>query len=84
MGFDRLTGRVRIADGRIDILEDGGRFYNDIRINPTNDPNQVFSVGEINFYPASAAGPLGNPQTLGRAVLTGGRLISDLTLRPVD
>ena len=84
MGFDKLTGRVRIADGRIDILEDGGRFYNDIRINPTNDPNQVFSVGEINFYPATAAGTLGNPQTLGRAVLTGGRLISDLTLRPVD
>lgn len=84
VGFDKLTGRVRIADGRIDILEDGGRFYNDIRINPTNDPNQVFSVGEINFYPATAAGPVGNAQTLGRAVLTGGRLISDLTIRPVD
>ena len=84
VGFDKLTGRARITDGRIDILADGGRFYNDIRINPNNDPNQVFSIGEINFYPASAAGTLGNPQTLGRAVLTGGRLISDLTLRPVN
>lgn len=84
IGLDSLTGRARITDGKVDVLSDGVNFSSTVQINPDNRVDEVFRVGDINFYPATAAGTLSAPQRLGEMVMTGGRLESSLTIKPVN
>lgn len=84
IGLDELKGRLRVLNGRVDVTPDESvRFSNTFVVNPLHKDNEVLEVGSVNFYPSTGTG-LSAPQRLGEAVITGGKLDVDLTLKPVN
>ncbi|MEF9957032.1 MAG: hypothetical protein RR767_07515 [Acinetobacter sp.] len=89
MGLDNISGKIRfnnsivIGKNTTDYTVDkqGNVAFNyALNFNPDKDPNEVFRVKDINFYPPNSSNTTG--QRLGEMVMTGGRLSSSLTLTP--
>lgn len=89
MGLDNISGKIRfnnsivIGKNTTDYTVDkqGNVAFNyALNFNPDKNPNEVFRVKDINFYPPNSSNTTG--QRLGEMVMTGGRLSSSLTLTP--
>jgi len=78
LGLDGLTGRVQLGSGsQISVNATSGTFTNVLNINPANAVGGEL-LGTLNFYPNG-----GNAMPLGKIVMTGGQIISNLTVAPV-
>ena len=76
LGLDNLTGNIGF-DNQIKIDKDTVSFNYAFTFNPSQVQDKVFRVRDINLYP-----PTGNGQRLGELAITGGRLVSNMTLKP--
>ena len=78
VGFDNITGNIGF-NNQIKINKDTVAFNYEITFNPGQVQEKVFRVRDVNLYP-----PTGNGQRLGEMAITGGRLVSNITLKPRD
>ena len=78
VGFDNITGNIGF-NNQIKINKDTVAFNYAITFNPGQVQDKVFRVRDVNLYP-----PTGNGQRLGEMAITGGRLVSNITLKPRD
>jgi hypothetical protein len=83
-GLDNITGRIQLATGsQLSIGSNSATLHSVININPDNiKGNELLTT--LNFYPSTSAGGNGTAQTIGKMVLTGGTITSNLTLTPVS
>lgn len=80
IGFDKMSGLVQFNNAIV-INKDNVGFNLGFDFNPDRNPNDVFRVQDINFYPRVDA-VNNKAQRLGEMVMTGGQIRSELTLRP--
>ena len=78
VGLDNITGNIGF-NNQIKINKDTVAFSYALTFNPNQTADKVFRVRDINLYP-----PTGNGQRLGEMAITGGRLVSNMTIRPRD
>ena len=78
LGLDNITGNIGF-NNQIKINKDTVAFNYELTFNPAQVQDKVFRVRDINLYP-----PTGNGQRLGEMAITGGRLVSNMTIRPRD
>lgn len=76
LGLDGLQGSLGL-DNYLKINKDSVDFYAGLTINPANTPAGVLRIRDVNMYPAG-----GNAQRLGEMALTGGKLVSNLNIKP--
>lgn len=76
LGLDNLTGNIGF-NNQIKINKDTVSFSYAFTFNPDQLQDKVFRVRDINLYP-----PTGNGQRLGEMVITGGSLVSNMTIKP--
>lgn len=81
IGFDGMTGRVRIKDGAIDVKSNAVEFRSTTVVNPAQINAEVLRVRNLNFYPSTSVSV---PNRLGELVLTGSTITSSMKLTPVD
>ncbi len=78
LGLDGLTGRIQLGSGsQISVNATSGTFTNVLNINPGNVAGGEL-LGTLNFYPNG-----GSANPVGKIVMTGGQIISNLTVAPV-
>lgn len=80
IGFDKMSGLVQFNNAIV-INKDNVGFNLGFDFNPDRNPNDVFRVQDINFYPRVDA-VNNKAQRLGEMVMTGGQIRSEFTLKP--
>lgn len=80
IGFDNMSGLVQFNNAII-VNKDNVGFNLGFNFNPDNNPNDVFKVKDINFYPRVDA-TNNKAQRLGEMVMTGGQIRSEFMMRP--
>jgi len=83
LGLDNLAGKVGF-DNSIVINKDNVGFNYSFIFNPDKNKDGVFRAKDVNLYPATSTGAIGNPQRLGEIAITGGRLSSNMAITPRD
>lgn len=78
LGLDNITGNIGF-NNQIKINKDTVAFNYELTFNPAQVQDKVFRVRDINLYPQT-----GDGQRLGEMAITGGRLVSNMTIRPRD
>lgn len=93
IGLDNISGRIKLDNGRVDFQNNSGvgavSLQGHVTINPncptsgslsgcTSPDVQALKVGSIDLYPSATA----QPQALASAVMTGGKIFTNLTLTP--
>jgi hypothetical protein len=78
-GLDNITGRIQLATGsQLKIDSNSATLTSVLKINPDNiKGNELLTT--LDFYPAGGAA-----MTIGKMVLTGGTITSNLKLTPVN
>lgn len=81
LGLDNITGRIQLGSGSgISVGSNSGTFTANLIVNPQNiQGNELLTT--LNLYAGNAAPALG-AQTLGKMVITGGQLLTSMTLKP--
>ena len=81
LGFDNITGRIQLGAGSgISIGSNSGTFIANVIVNPENiKGNELLTT--LDLYAGNAA-PALPAQALGKMVITGGTLMSTMTLKP--
>ncbi|EFF83389.1 hypothetical protein HMP0015_1130, partial [Acinetobacter haemolyticus ATCC 19194] len=80
IGFDNMSGLIQFNNAIV-INKDNVGFNFGFDFNPDRNPNDVFRVKDINFYPRVDA-VNNRAQRLGEMVMTGGQIRSEFTLKP--
>lgn len=86
LGLDNLSGQLTF-DNRLLVNKDSIGVNTNLVFNPNKTPDAVLRAKDINLYPASVVEGktmLGNPQRLGEFAITGGRLETQISIRPRD
>ncbi|GAC1369391.1 MAG: hypothetical protein NVS3B3_05870 [Aquirhabdus sp.] len=81
LGLDNITGRIQLGSGSgLTVGSNSGTFTANMIVNPQNiQGNELLTT--LDLYAGSAAPALA-PQPLGKMVITGGQLMSTMTLKP--
>ncbi len=80
VGFDNMSGLIQFNNAIV-INKSDVSFNYSFDFNPDHDPAKVFKVKDINLYPAVVAVD-NRAQRLGEMVITGGRLSSEMGIKP--
>ena len=80
IGFDNMSGLIQFNNAIV-VNKDNVGFNLGFNFNPDNNPNDVFKVKDINFYPRVDA-TNNKAQRLGEMVMTGGQIRSEFVMRP--
>lgn len=82
LGLDNLVGTIAF-DNNLIVNKDNVGFNFGFNFNPEKNLSDVFRVKDVNFYPAKD-GVVGDARRLGEIAITGGRLNSNMTIKPRD
>ncbi|ENV05432.1 hypothetical protein F967_02185 [Acinetobacter sp. CIP 102637] len=82
LGLDNMVGTLAF-DNNLIVNKDSVGFNFGFNFNPEKSLSDVFRVKDVNFYPAKD-GVVGDARRLGEMAITGGRLNSNMTIKPRD
>ena len=80
IGFDKISGRIN-TNNSIQLSKDTIKIGSAVTINPNKNASEVLRIKDLNLYP-STNGITGVSQRLGEVAITGGKVVTQLTMIP--
>lgn len=84
VGLENISGRLRLANGKIDFLSNAVEFSGTLLINPNNVVAEDLKIADVNFYPGGSTNAVSPApvQRLATIAMSGGQIYSRIKLTP--